>query len=62
VFDGTAKALSATKYNLAAARNAFAAVTLKDGRVMVIGGMTGGTQADGLNGQAIGSCEIFARQ
>ena len=62
VYDPATKALSATSYALAAARNAFTAVTLKDGRVMVIGGMTGGTQADGLNGQAIGSCEIFARQ
>lgn len=62
VFDAAGNALSSTKYTLATARNAFATVTLKDGRVMVIGGMTGGTQADGLNGQSVASCEIFSRQ
>ena len=62
VFDPATRTLAATKYTLGAARTAFAAVTLADGRVMVIGGMTGATNADGLNGQAIAGCELFSRQ
>ena len=43
--------------------NSFTAVTLNDGRVMVIGGMVGGGKDFlSLEGSAVGSAEIFARQ
>jgi hypothetical protein len=61
VFDVTKGALS-TSYQLAQARNGCAVATLLDGRIMVIGGFVG-TQKNvlGVDGQAIGTCEIFSR-
>jgi hypothetical protein len=63
IFDADAKALSATTYTLATPRNGCAVVTLKDGRILVTGGLTGATKSfDSLDGQAIDSCEVFVRQ
>ncbi|MCO5169656.1 MAG: hypothetical protein M9894_25235 [Planctomycetes bacterium] len=62
-FDADAGALSATTYQLATPRNGCAVVTLKDGRILVTGGFTGGTKSfESLDGQALDSCEAFVRQ
>lgn len=63
VFDAAAKTLSQTSYSLATPRNGCAVATLKDGRILVTGGFTGGTKSyESLDGQALASCEIFVRQ
>lgn len=63
VFDADAKALTQVAYTMANARNGFTAVKLKDGRIMVIGGLTGATKSySSLDGQAIANCELFVRQ
>lgn len=63
VFDADAKALTQAAYSMANARNGFAAVTLKDGRILVIGGLTGATKSySSLDGQAIAQCELFVNQ
>lgn len=63
VFDADAKALTQVTYQLAAARNGSAVVSLKDGRILVTGGLTGATKSfDSLDGQALDSCEVFVRQ
>lgn len=62
-FDADAGALSPTTYTLATPRNGCAVVTLKDGRILVTGGFTGGTKSfESLDGQALDSCEVFVRQ
>ena len=63
VFDNASKTLGQASYSLATARNAFTATTLKDGRILVIGGMAGATKSlDGIDGQALASCEVFVNQ
>lgn len=63
VFDADAKALTQVSYTLATARNGCAVTTLKDGRILVTGGFTGGAKSyDSLDGQALDSCEVFVRQ
>ncbi len=63
VFDADAKQLTGTTYALATARNSFSVVRLKDGRHLVVGGMTGGAKdALSLDGQGVASCEFFVRQ
>lgn len=62
VYDADAKAMSATTYKLDAARNNFSATQLKDGRILVVGGFSGATSLDGLDGQPMASAEIFVRQ
>ena len=45
---------------LTTARNACSVTKLKDGRVLVVGGMTGGkTSYKSLDGQALASAEVF---
>ncbi len=63
VFDADAKAMTQVSYSLATARNGCAVTTLKDGRILVTGGFTGGTKSyESLDGQALDSCEVFVRQ
>ena len=48
---------------LTAARNSFTVSQLRDGRVLVVGGLAGATKSfESLDGQALDSCEIFVRQ
>jgi hypothetical protein len=61
VYDAINGTLTANNYTMASPRNSFTAVTLNDGRVMVVGGMVGGGK-NFLSGQAVGSAEIFSRQ
>src|SRR5690606_36046333 len=44
VFDADAQTLSQVSYTLATPRNGCAVTTLKDGRILVTGGFTGGTK------------------
>jgi hypothetical protein len=47
---------------LATARNSAAVAQLNDGRVLVVGGFTGGTKdVRSLDGQAISSCELYSK-
>lgn len=63
VFDADAKTLTQVSYTLATPRNGCAVTTLKDGRILVTGGFTGGTKSyESLDGQALDSCEVFVRQ
>lgn len=63
VFDADAKQLSQASFTMATARNGFTVSKLKDGRFLVVGGLTGATKSfDGLDGQALDSCEVFVRQ
>ncbi|MGE0713091.1 MAG: kelch repeat-containing protein [Planctomycetota bacterium] len=62
VYDADAKSMSQSTYKLATARSNFAVATLKDGRILVIGGFTGATSLDGMDGQPIASAEIYIRQ
>lgn len=59
-FNVTTGALSRSSFRLTTPRNACSVTQLKDGGVVVIGGMTGGrTSYKSLDGQAIGSAEVF---
>ncbi len=63
VWSADSKTLSQTAYKLSAARNAFTATKLKDGRILVIGGTVGAaTSLKGFDGQALASAEVFVRQ
>ena len=62
VYNADSKSMSATTYTLAQARNAFTVTKLKDGRFLVVGGMTGAASLDGLDGSPLASAEIFSRQ
>lgn len=63
VFNADAKQMSADTFSLQNARNGFTVTKLKDGRILVVGGLTGATKdLKGLDGQAIASCELFVRQ
>lgn len=62
VFDADAKAMSSTTYTMVTGRNNFTATKLKDGRILVIGGFSGATSLDGLDGQPVASAEVFVRQ
>lgn len=63
IFDADQKKLTAETYNLATARNGCTVSQLKDGRILVVGGLTGGAKStESLDGQAVDSCEVFVRQ
>ncbi len=60
VFDADAKQMSSTRYRLNNLRNGHTVEKLADGRILVIGGFTGGVKDwRSIDGQALSSCEMF---
>jgi hypothetical protein len=62
VFNADSKTMSKDSFKLSTARNGHSVSKLKDGRIMVIGGFSGGTSLDGMDGAPISSAEVFVRQ
>lgn len=62
VFNADSKSLSQETFKLATGRNGHTVSKLKDGRILVIGGFTGATSLDGLDGSPLASAEVFVRQ
>ena len=52
---------SSTSFATTNGRNSHAVVSLGANRALVVGGFTGGTSVTGMNGTAVGACELFVR-